>query len=142
MIRVYVPGTFDCLHVGHLNLLDFAATLGEVWVSLNTDEFAERYKRRPVYSLDDRIRIVESLRVVDEVIVNEGGEDSKPSILECSPTYIVHGNDWTGESYLKQLGVTEEWLDQLGITILYPPYTPNISTTEVIERRSCAICTR
>ncbi len=139
--RIYVPGTFDCLHVGHLNLLDFAAALGgEVWVGLNTDEFAERYKRRPVYSLEDRIRIVESLRQVDEVIVNVAGEDSKPAILEAAPRYIVHGDDWTGESYLRQLGVTEQWLSDRGITVVHPPYTPYISTTDVIARRACAIC--
>ena len=132
-MRVYVPGTFDCLHVGHLNLLDFAASLGEVWVGLNTDEFAERYKRRPVYSLEDRLRIVESLRQVTEVIVNAGDEDSKPAILECSPRYIVHGDDWTGDAYLKQLSVTPEWLMYRGISVVHPPYTQGVSTTEIIE---------
>lgn len=132
MTRVYVPGTFDCLHVGHLNLLDYAASLGEVWVGLNTDEFAERYKRRPVYSLADRIRIVESLRQVDEVIVNEAGEDSKPAILEVAPRYIVHGDDWTGSAYLKQLGVTSQWLDARGIEIVHPPYTKGVSTSKIV----------
>lgn len=133
-MRVYVPGTFDCLHVGHLNLLDFAASLGgEVWVGLNTDEFATRYKRRPIYGLEDRIRILGSLRQVDEVIVNVGDEDSKPAILEVSPTYIVHGDDWIGEPYLRQLGVTLEWLDARGISILYPPYTKGTSTTAIID---------
>jgi len=131
-VRVYVPGTFDCLHVGHLNLLDYAASLGEVWVGLNTDEFAERYKRRPVYSLEDRIRIVESLRQVDEVIVNEGCEDSRPAILEATPRYIVHGDDWTGKAYLDQLGVTSDWLMYRGIEVVYPPYTKGVSTTRII----------
>jgi cytidyltransferase-like protein len=133
-VRVYVPGTFDCLHVGHLNLLDFAATLGEVWVGLNTDEFAAEYKRHPVYQLEDRIRILESLRQVDEVIVNTGGYDSKPAILEAAPRYIVHGDDWRGEAYRKQLGVTEEWLAQRGIEIVHPPYTRGISTSLIIHR--------
>lgn len=130
--RVYVPGTFDCLHVGHINLLDYAASLGQVWVGLNSDEFCEQYKRRPVYSLEDRIRIVESLRQVDEVIVNTGGYDSKPAILEAAPRYIVHGDDWTGPAYLKQLGVTQEWLGCRGITIVHPPYTKGVSTTQII----------
>lgn len=136
VVRVYVPGTFDCLHVGHLNLLDYAASLGQVWVGLNTDEFAERYKRRPVYSLEDRIRIVESLRQVDEVIVNEGCEDSKPAILEARPRYIVHGDDWTGEAYMKQLGIDWGFLSWNQIEIRYPPYTKGVSTTQIIERLS------
>ena len=131
MARVYVPGTFDCLHEGHLVLLSFAATLGEVWVSLNTDEFAERYKRRPVYSLEQRLLIMESLRQVDEVIVNHGDEDSKPAILECAPRYIVHGDDWTGEAYYRQLGVTSEWLRDRGIEVVHPPYTKGVSTTQI-----------
>lgn len=105
-------------------------------MGLNTDEFAERYKRRPVYSLEDRIRIMESLRQVDEVIVNTGGEDSKPAILECRPRYIVHGDDWTGWSYMDQLGVGPGFLEHYGIEILYPPYTQGVSTTEILSRRS------
>lgn len=133
-MRVYVPGTFDCLHVGHLNLLDFAASLGgEVWVGLNTDEFAERYKRRPIYSLEDRYRIMESLRQVDEVIVNFGDEDSKPVISEVRPSYLVHGDDWTGDSYYRQLGLSWEWLHDRGVTVVYPPYTKGISTTRIID---------
>ena len=137
--RVYVPGTFDCLHVGHLNLLDHAASLGKVWVGLNTDEFCEQYKRRPVYSLEDRMRIVESLRQVDEVIVNTGGYDSKPAILECAPRFIVHGDDWTGKAYMDQLGVTEEWLESRGIELSHPPYTDGVSTTQIISLRPAPV---
>ena len=133
-LRVYVPGTFDCLHVGHINLLNHAASLGEVWVGLNTDEFCEEYKRKPVYSLNDRIAIVESLRQVDEVIVNVGGYDSKPAILECGPQVIVHGDDWTGESYMAQLGVDAQWLHSLGISLSHPPYTQGVSTTQIRQR--------
>ena len=131
---MYVPGTFDCLHVGHLKLLEFAGGLGSVWVGLNTDEFAAEYKRRPVYSLADRMRIMESLRQVDEVIVNTGGYDSKPAILECAPRFIVHGDDWTGQRYLDQLGVTAEWLENRGIDVVYPPYTQGVSTSEILAR--------
>jgi cytidyltransferase-like protein len=131
--RVYVPGTFDCLHVGHLNLLEVAATLGEVWVGLNTDDFAERYKRRPVYSLVDRLRIIEALKTVDEVVVNFGDEDSSLIIEEVNPNIILHGDDWTGQEYLDQLGVSAEWLADRGIELRYPRYTPGVSTTQIIE---------
>jgi glycerol-3-phosphate cytidylyltransferase len=117
-----------------LNLLNSAAALGEVWVGLNTDEFAERYKRRPVYSLEDRLAIVESLRQVDEVIVNTGGEDSRPAILECRPRFIVHGDDWPYESYLRQLGVDIGFLDSHGIEVVYFPYTDGVSTTQILAR--------
>ena len=65
------------------------------------------------------------------MIVNAGGYDSKPAIEECSPTYIVHGDDWSGQAYLDQLGVTEEWLSNHGISVLHPPYTEGVSTTQI-----------
>lgn len=132
--RVYVGGTFDCFHPGHARLLEQAARLGPVTVSLNTDEFAARYKRRPVYTLAERTEIVRACRWVDRVIVNEGGEDSRPAILASGAELIVHGDDWTGEAYLDQLGVSQEWLGAHALSVVYLPYTPGISTSEVIER--------
>lgn len=129
--RLYIGGTFDCLHRGHINLLRRASEFGRVVVSLNTDEFAARYKRRPLVPLEDRMAVIKELRCVDEVIVNEGDEDSKPAILRARPTHIVHGDDWVGEDLMKQMGLSSEWLEEQGIDFLYLPYTPEVSTTKL-----------
>lgn len=134
MTGVYVGGTFDLLHHGHVQFLRQAALHGPVTVSLNTDEFAARYKRPPVHSLEERAIILSELRSVDRVIVNSGGADSKPAILHSGCKLVAHGDDWTGESYLKQLGVTPRWLVEHGITLLFVPYTGGISTSEIIGR--------
>lgn len=135
MIRGYIGGTFDLFHPGHVNLLARAKSkCSYLIVSLNTDEFAERYKRKPIMKLKERIAAVKACRFVDEVMINEGDEDSTIAIKKAVPHKIFHGNDWTGEGLLKQMNLTEEWLKRRGITMVYLPYTKSISTTEIIKR--------
>ena len=127
--KLYVGGTFDLLHGGHILLLDLAAELGEVIVSLNTDEFTERYKGKPpVQPLAERLLIMRAIRYVSQVVVNVGDEDSKPAILASNATFIVHGTDWMGEALYKQMGLTREWLDDLGIEFIYFDKTAQSST--------------
>ena len=57
-MRVYLGGTFDLFHPGHVRLLERASRLGEVWVALNTDEFASEYKRKPILTLDERLSLI------------------------------------------------------------------------------------
>lgn len=135
MTVAYIGGTFDMLHYGHVRLFRAAHEIyDKVVVSLNTDEFATRYKRVPVMSLAERIEMVESVRYVDQVVVNVGNENSTPAILSAGATHIVHGSDWTGESLQKQLGLTDQWLKDHGIEMVILPYTGGVSSTEIIER--------
>jgi len=135
---VYVGGTFDLFHAGHINFLSLCAEYGKVVVALNTDEFAARYKRRPILSLTERYDAVEACRFVDKVVVNIGNEDSWLTIntmpIDCQVKYIAHGDDWTGESLLTQLNISQAWLDNKGIEMLYIPYTAGISTSDIIGR--------
>lgn len=135
---VYVGGTFDLFHHGHVNFLSKCAEYGKVAVALNTDQFAARYKRRPILSLSERWDAVKGCRFVDEVFVNIGNEDSGMTIdlmpRHCNIKYIAHGTDWSGDSLLEQLGITQRWLDHRGIEMLYIPYTTSISTSEIIGR--------
>jgi len=135
--KLYVGGTFDLFHPGHANLLRRAKEHADiVIVALNTDEFNEQYKgKRPVMTLAERRAVLEACRYVDVVDVNTGGADSKPTILRHRPDFILHGDDWTGDSFLRQLGVTQEFLDENGITLVYVPYTKGVSTSD-LKRRS------
>lgn len=131
---VYVGGTFDCLHPGHLNLLRQADQLGTVVVGLNSDEFATRYKRKPIFTYEERKAMLEATRYVAFVLPNEADEDSKPAILRSRARYVVHGDDWVGESLMLQMGLTMEWLDSHGLVLIHIPYTPGISTSDIINR--------
>jgi glycerol-3-phosphate cytidylyltransferase len=131
---VYVGGVFDLFHYGHARFLQSANAFGRVVVAVNTDDFVASYKRRPVMNLWERMEMVRQCRYVWKAIVNFGNEDSRPAILTVHPTYIAHGDDWTGDSYYKIMGFDQEWLDDNGIKMLYLPYTKSVSTTDIIGR--------
>jgi glycerol-3-phosphate cytidylyltransferase len=135
---VYVGGTFDLFHAGHVQFLLQCSQYGKVVVALNADNFSARYKRRPILSINERKGAIEACRFVDDVVTNIGNENSAITIdllLETrSIKYIAHGNDWTGESLMGQLGIDQSWLDFRGIQMLYIPYTSGISTSDIIGR--------
>jgi glycerol-3-phosphate cytidylyltransferase len=133
----YVGGTFDLLHVGHIRLFKAVRALGHrVHVSLNTDEFAASYKRPPVVPLLQRMEMVLACKHVDYAGVNLGGADSRPAILDSGCHFIVHGDDWTGDALMKQMGFDQAWLDANYLTLLYMPYTVGISTTQLIAKKT------
>lgn len=134
-LTVYTGGTFDLYHAGHANFLARCAELGRVVVSLNTDEFIEAYKgKAPVISYAEREAVLLSCRSVSEVIPNFGGTDSKPAIEITSPDIIAIGSDWARRDYYAQMGFTQEWLDDRGISLIYIPYTAGISSTAIKAR--------
>jgi glycerol-3-phosphate cytidylyltransferase len=134
--KVYTGGTFDLFHRGHVNFLRQCKEIGDyVIVSLNTDEFIYRYKGEyPVVSYEDRKEVLLSCKYVDKVIPNSEGEDSKPTILDVNPKFIVIGSDWAKKDYYKQMNFTQEWLDENGYMLIYIPYTENVSTTLIKKK--------
>lgn len=134
-LRIYTGGTFSLLHRGHVELLKRCAELGSVTVSLNTDQFIADYKGKPpVLTYEERRDVLLACKYVDAVIPNFGGADSKPAIEFVDPDLIVIGSDWATKDYYKQMGFTQEWLDERGIGLCYLPYTRGISTTEITKR--------
>ncbi len=133
---LYTGGTFDLFHSGHVNFLKLCSTLADrVIVSLNTDDFIKRYKgSNPIMSYNERKDILFSCRYVYDVIENTNGEDSKPSILSVKPNIIAIGDDWLKKDYCKQMNFTQEWLKEQNIYLVYLPYTPGISTTDLKQR--------
>lgn len=131
MKTVYTGGTFDLFHIGHLNLLAHCKKIGDrVVVALNTDDFVVQYKHKlPVWSFKQREAMLRACRYVDDVVPNTDGEDSKPTILDVKPDFIVVGSDWATKDYYAQMKFTQAWLDDHGITLVYVPYTQEISST-------------
>ena len=126
-------------HSGHVRFLKACRRLagddGEVVVALNTDAFIQAYKgKAPILSFQERKEVLLSCRYVDSVVSNIGGADSKPSIELVMPDYVVIGDDWARRDYYAQMQFTREWLDQLEIQLIYVPYTPGISTTDLKAR--------
>jgi glycerol-3-phosphate cytidylyltransferase-like family protein len=87
-------------------------------------------------TLQERWDVVAACKYVDRVMVNTDGADSKPAILESQADLIVIGSDWARRDYHKQMGFTQDWLDEYGIGLAYIPYTRDISSTIIKQRLS------
>jgi glycerol-3-phosphate cytidylyltransferase len=135
---VYTGGTFDLFHAGHVALLRACRRLagdhGVVIIGLNSDEFVQRYKGRPpVVPYSDRLAVLEACRYVDRVTWNYGEENSRPVIEEVRATIIAVGVDWAVRDYYGQMQLTQAWLDDRGIQLVYVPHVPGLSTTRLKE---------
>jgi D-beta-D-heptose 7-phosphate kinase/D-beta-D-heptose 1-phosphate adenosyltransferase len=92
---VFTNGCFDILHIGHVKLLNYCATLGKVIVGLNSDSSVTHLKGhgRPVNSEEDRKLMLLNLRSVSQVIVfNEATPLNL--IRDLQPDFIVKGGDY------------------------------------------------
>ncbi len=121
-------GTFDVFHVGHLRVIERAASLGDrLVVGVSADALNERKKgRSPVYSQAERMEIVAALRAVDEVFLEESLEQKRDYVVEHGADVLVMGDDWQGKfDELKDV-----------CEVVYLPRTPAISTTALIEKIS------
>ena len=132
---IYIGGTFDLFHVGHINLLKNSKKHADYSiVAINSDEFAESYKRKPVLSEIERLEAVRACKYVDLAFIVESWDSQRKYISMLKPNYILHGNDWQGESLISQLNMTEELMDEIGIKLIYEPYTVGISSRDIIKR--------
>jgi D-sedoheptulose 7-phosphate isomerase len=127
---VFTNGCFDLLHAGHVDLLERARALGDkLIVGLNSDESARSIKGpgRPVNSQDDRKRVLEGLRVVDEVIIFEELTPER-LINKIKPDILVKGGDWrTGEI------VGASFVESYGGQVVSLPLLDGHSTSATIQ---------
>lgn len=124
-MKVITFGTFDVFHVGHVNILERARSLGsELVVGVSSDKLNFSKKGRyPIYSEEDRRHIVSALQCVDLVFSEESLEKKREYIIDYKADILVMGDDWQGK------------FDELSdiCKVIYLPRTPSVSTTEIIE---------
>ena len=125
-MNIITFGTFDLLHIGHINILEKAKKLGaKLIVGISTDKFSYKKKNRyPIYNQNDRKQILESLKFVDEVFFEESFEQKREYIKKYNSDIFVMGNDWVGRF--------DEFNDIC--KVVYLDRTPTISTTEIITK--------
>ena len=132
MKKVYVGMSADLLHLGHLNIISEAKKLGNVIIGLLTDEAVASYKRLPLIPYEQRKKIIENIKGVDEV-VPQGTLDYVPNLRKIKPDYVVHGDDWkTGvqeETRQQVLDVLKEW----GGKLVEPQYTEGVSSSQLVN---------
>ncbi len=129
----YTQGTYDMFHVGHLNLLQHAKEQCEyLIVAVNSDALVEDYKQKtPVIVAEDRRRIVENIKGVDEAVIAET-LDKVEQWKKYGYDAIFIGDDWKGSPRWVE---TEKQLAQYGVDVVYLPHTDEISSTMIREKR-------
>jgi D-beta-D-heptose 7-phosphate kinase/D-beta-D-heptose 1-phosphate adenosyltransferase len=128
---VFTNGVFDLLHPGHLALLEYCATMGDVvLVAINDDASVARLKgpSRPVYPASERAEILLALRWVDAVTVFS--EDTPLVAIErVRPDVLVKGAEYgAGEI------VGEEFVKARGGRVVRYPMAKGHSTSEIVRR--------
>ena len=93
MKTVYTCFCTDIIHAGHLNIIEQACKYGKVIVGALSDEALIKYNKFPTISLEERIKLYESLEGVDKVVVQNSMMYDEV-IEELHPDYVVHGDNW------------------------------------------------
>ena len=95
---VFTNGCFDVLHLGHIELLEYCSSFGEVIVGLNSDESVRRLKgpSRPFNNEQARMKLLESIKYVSAVHIFQ--EDTPYEFIKSmKPDLIVKGGDYIPE---------------------------------------------
>lgn len=128
MKTVITYGTFDILHVGHINLLRRARALGDrLVVGLSSDEFNQGKHKSSLLNYENRKAVLESIRWVDEVFPENNWEQKVDDIRNYGADIFVMGHDWEGKF---------DFLSEF-CQVHYLSRTESISTTEI--KQSLAI---
>lgn len=127
---VYTSGSWDLLHVGHLNMIRRSRELGDrLVVGVSTDELIEAYKgMKPIIPFEERFELVKALRWSDEVVVQHELVPI-PLLQQHHVSVVTIGDDWVGK-HLEGLA----WMQAQGGQVVYLNYTPGISTTGIKKK--------
>lgn len=124
-IIVYTSGTFDLFHSNHLKMIRYARGLGDVLiVGVSTDELVASYKQPPVIPFEERIQIVEALKLPD-IVIPQHSLDHTAIVKKLHIDRFVVGDDWTGKY---------DYLEKVGVEVFYFPYGNGVSTTHLKEQ--------
>lgn len=136
--RVYYPGVWDLLHVGHIAALELAATHGDyLLVSVPDDEVVEQDKgEKPIIKHYDRAKMLLSLKIVTTAVIRH--ELSFLRDLEAfRPDVIAIGEHWGKEERHREL---EDWAMRHGAVLVRIPYFKFESTTKIKQRVQDRLC--
>jgi D-beta-D-heptose 7-phosphate kinase/D-beta-D-heptose 1-phosphate adenosyltransferase len=128
MKRVMVNGTFDILHRGHIELLNFARSQGDrLLVAIDTDRRVKELKGtdRPINNQEDRKFHLLNLKAVDAVMFFDSKEELIEIMKGWKPEVYVKGSDWKGG---------EGTAHQYSKEVIYYERVGDYSTTNIIQR--------
>jgi D-beta-D-heptose 7-phosphate kinase/D-beta-D-heptose 1-phosphate adenosyltransferase len=127
-VKVWVNGTFDVLHIGHIKLLEFASQFGEIRVGIDTDERVKQFKGelRPVNNINDRIDFMNSIKYVNSSVSFSTDEELCDKIKEWNADIIIVGNDYKDKKVIGSHLVKE---------VIFFDKIDGYSSTKIIENK-------
>jgi D-beta-D-heptose 7-phosphate kinase/D-beta-D-heptose 1-phosphate adenosyltransferase len=126
-MNIVVNGTFDILHRGHIEMLEYAKSLGNhLLVCIDTDNRVKELKgsERPINNQTDRAFMLQSLKCVDEVWTFNSEEELEFILENYCPDIMVKGSDYRGKPIVGA---------HLCKDIKFYELVPNYSTTNTIK---------
>lgn len=114
MKKVFVSGCFDLLHSGHVEFFRQASSFGDLYVGIGSDETILGYKHhKTVYSEEERLYMVKSIRYVKEAFINSGSGvlDFIPTLDIVNPDVLVVNED--GDCEEKRILCKERGMDYI-----------------------------
>jgi len=134
--KVFIAGTFDILHAGHIYLINEAAKLGKVFVVVARDINVEKFKgKKPVISEKQRLYVISNIKGVYKAILGEVNDIFK-SVEKVKPDIILLGPDQKiSENELKE-ALRKRGLANVKIMRLKSKFTkyPNCSSSSIIKK--------
>lgn len=101
-IKVWVNGTFDVLHKGHIELFRYANTFGEVRVGIDTDNRVKLLKGedRPINCFSDRKLFLESIKYINSVVGFGSDNELEEEIIRWESDVMVIGSDYKNKNII------------------------------------------
>jgi ethanolamine-phosphate cytidylyltransferase len=131
---VYIDGTWDLFHVGHIEVLKAAKELGDyLLVGVHDDKSINQIKGSnfPLTNLHERVLSVLSCRYVDEVIIGAPYSVTKEMIEQAHISLVVHGTD----EVTPALDGSDPYKVPKAMGIFQTIQSPSdLSTTTIIQR--------
>mgnify|MGYP003634611231 FL=1 len=131
--RIWLNGTFDVVHLGHIKLFQHAKELypnSIVCVGVDTDKRIRQLKgpNRPINPLNFRVEFLKAIRFIDEVRTFSTDSDLRNKIASFNPDVMLIGDDYRNRTI-----VGEELIPR----IIYVERFDGLSTTSLIECQNC-----
>ncbi len=128
MSKILTFGVYDYFHIGHLRLFKQCKQYADyLIVAVQDGDYILKYKpdAKILYTTEERVEILESLKIVDKVVVYD--TVGIPALEKIDFDILALGEDHIGERF----EIVEKWCKENGKEVVRLKRTPNICSSEI-----------